>query len=46
MKVFLSIVDWISDMFVKFRRFWEKEQYPSLIITEIIRSERDVYLSV
>ena len=24
----------------------EKEEYPSLIITEIIESERDVYLSV
>ena len=24
----------------------EKEEYPSLIITEIIASERDVYLSV
>ena len=24
----------------------KKEEYPSLIITEIIRSERDVYLSV
>ena len=24
----------------------KKEQYPSLIITEIISSERDVYLSV
>ena len=24
----------------------KKEQYPSLIITEIIASERDVYLSV
>ena len=46
MKVFLSIVDWISEMFVKFRTFWKKEQYPGLIITEIIGSERDVYLSV
>ena len=25
---------------------WKKEEYPSLIITEIIPSERDVYLSV
>ena len=46
MKVFLSIVDWVSKMFVKFRTFWKKEQYPSLIVTEIIASERDVYLSV
>ena len=25
---------------------WKQEEYPSLIITEIIASERDVYLSV
>ena len=31
---------------MKFRTFWKKEQYPSLIITEIIESEREVYLSV
>ena len=24
----------------------QKEQYPSLIITEIVASERDIYLSV
>ena len=47
MKVFLSIVGCISEMFVKFRTFWKKkEEYPSLIITEIIASEGDVYLSV
>ena len=34
-------------MRMKFRTFWEKEEeYPSLIITEIIASERDLYLSV
>ena len=33
-------------MSMKFRTFWKKEEYPSLIITEIIASERDVYLSV
>ena len=34
-------------MCMKFRTFWKiKEEYPSLIITEIIASERDVYLSV
>ena len=34
-------------MFMKFRTFRKKkEEYPSLIITEIIASERDVYLSV
>ena len=31
---------------MKYRTFWKKEQYPNLIITEIIASERDVYLSV
>ena len=34
-------------MCMKFRTFWKKQQYPSLIITEIIESEkREVYLSV
>ena len=33
-------------MCMKFRTFWKKEEYPSLIITEIITSERDVYLNV
>ena len=31
---------------MKFRTFWKNEEYPSRIITEIIASERDVYLSV
>ena len=31
---------------MKFRTFWKKEEYNSLIITEIIASERDIYLSV
>ena len=33
-------------MCMRFRTFWKKEEYPSLIITEIIASEKDVYLSV
>ena len=33
-------------MCMKFTTFWKKEEYPSLIITEIIASEKDVYLSV
>ena len=33
-------------MCMKFTTFWNKEEYPSLIITEIIASERDIYLSV
>ena len=36
----------ISEMCMKFRTFWKKEESASLIITEIIASERDVYLSV
>ena len=33
-------------MCMKLRIFWEKKGYSSLIITEIIASERDIYLSV
>ena len=33
-------------MCMKFRTFWKKKEYSSLIITEIIASERDIYLSV
>ena len=33
-------------MCMKFRTFWKKEEYSSLIFTEIIASERDVYLIV
>ena len=33
-------------MWMKFRTLWEKKGYPSLIITEIIASERDIYLIV
>ena len=33
-------------MSMKFKTFWEKKEYPGLIITEIIAFERDVYLSV
>ena len=29
-----------------FRKFWKKEEYMSIIITEDIASERNVYLSV
>ena len=32
-------------MCMKFRTFWNKEEYPSLIITEINAPDRDVYLS-
>ena len=34
-------------MCMKFTTFWKKkDEYPSLVITEIIASERDIYLSV
>ena len=33
-------------MCMEFTKSEKKEEYPSLIITEIIASERDVYLSV
>ena len=33
-------------MCMKFRTFWRKKQYPSLIITEIIATERDISLNV
>ena len=33
-------------MYMKLRKFWEKKQYPSVIIIEIIAPERDIYLSV
>ena len=36
----------ISEMCMKFTTFWKKEENPSLINTEIIASERDIYLSV
>ena len=36
----------ISQMCMRFRTFWKKKEYPSLIITEIIASERDIFLSV
>ena len=33
-------------MCMKFKKFLKKKEYPSLIITEIIASERDIYLGV
>ena len=33
-------------MCMKFTTFWKKEEYRTLIITEIIASKRHVYLSV
>ena len=31
-----------SEMCMKFRTFWKKKEYPTLISTEIIAFERDV----
>ena len=45
-KNIFSIFDCISEMCMKFRTFSKKKEYPSLIITEIIASERDIYLGV
>ena len=33
-------------MCMKFSIFWNKKQYSRVSITEIIASERDIYLSV
>ena len=45
-KTILWIFYCISEMCMKVRTFWEKSEFTGLIITEIIASERDVYLSV
>ena len=45
-KTFCGFFYCISEMCMKFRTFWKKKEYPSLIITEIIASENYVYLSV
>ena len=33
-------------MCMKFGAFWKKDEYPSLIISEIMDCERGVYLNV
>ena len=43
---FFLIFYCISEICTKFTTFLKKKQYPSLIITEIIASEGDVYLNV
>ena len=45
-ETFLLIFYCISEMGIKFRTFFKKKEYPSLIITEIIAPEKDIYLSV
>ena len=42
-KIFFWIFYCISEICIKFRNFWKKKEYASLIITEIIASERDIY---
>ena len=43
---FLSIFYCISEMCMQFRTFWKKDEYPSLIISEIMDCERVGYLNV
>ena len=45
-KTILWIFYCISEICMKFRTFCEKKEYPGLIITNIIASERDIYLSI
>ena len=45
-KTILLIFYCISEICMKFRTFCEKKEYPGLIITDIIGSETDIYLSV
>ena len=33
-------------MYMKFRAFWKKDEYPSLIISEIIHAGKRGYLNV
>ena len=33
-------------MYMKFRAFWKRDEYPSLIISEIIDAEKRGYLNV
>ena len=36
----------ISEMCMQFRTFWKKDEYPSLIISEIMDCERCGYLNL
>ena len=45
-KIFFWIFYCISEMCMKFRAFFKKDEYPSLIISEIIDAERRGYLNV
>ena len=43
---FFRFFYYISEMCMKFKTSWNKKEYPSLIITEIIAAEENVYLNV
>ena len=45
-KDFVWIFYWISEMCMKFRAFSKKDEFSSLIISEIIDAERRGYLNV
>ena len=45
-KDFVWIFYCIYEMCMKFRAFWKKDGYPSLIISKIIDAERRGYLNV
>ena len=45
-KDFLWIFYCISEMCMEFRTFWTKDEYPGLIISEMMDCERGGYLNV
>ena len=45
-KSFSGFFYFISEIYLKFRAFWKKDEYPSLIISEIIDAEKRGYLNV
>ena len=45
-KKFFLIFYCISEIWIKCRTFWNKSDYPNLIISEISKNERGGYLKV
>ena len=45
-KTFSGFFNGISEVFIKFRTFGKNDEYPSLVISRIIDSERGDYLNV
>ena len=45
-KTFSGFFNGISEVFIKFRTFGKNDEYPSLVISRIINSERGDYLNV